>query len=263
MTLSEKSVPGTRQSYLDTGGQGPALLCLPGWCSERDLFEPLAQRLGERWRMLMPDLRGHGRSPAEGDFGHADFVEDAIALIEASGAREVIPFTESHAGWVAIELRRRLGARVPRLVLLDWIVFEPPPDFAGALAALQTQEGWAQVRERLFEMWFPDPSEPWVGPMRATAGSYGGEMWRRAGREIARSYAQHGSPLAALAALPNPPPTVPLYCQPPDPEYFEAQQAFAREHPWFSVRRLDARTHFPTLEVPDEVASKLEAVLRA
>lgn len=263
MNLNEKRVPGTGQSYLDTGGAGPALLCLPGWCTERALFEPLARRLGGRWRMLMPDLRGHGSSPAEGDFGHAELVEDALALVEASGAKEVIPFTASHAGWVAIELSRRLGARVSRLVLLDWLVLEPPPEFAGALAALQTHEGWAQVRERLFQMWFSDANEPWVEALRATASSYGAEMWNRAGREIARSYAKHGSPLTALAALPRPPPTVHLYCQPPDAEYFEAQQAFAREHPWFSVRRLQARTHFPTLEVPDAVATELEAALRA
>jgi hypothetical protein len=41
-------------------------------------------------------------------------------VIEASQAQHVVPVALSHAGWVAIELRRRLGALIPKLVLLDW-----------------------------------------------------------------------------------------------------------------------------------------------
>lgn len=33
--------------------------------------------------------------------------------------------------------RRRLGARVPRLVLVDWIVSEAPPPFRDGLQAMR------------------------------------------------------------------------------------------------------------------------------
>jgi hypothetical protein len=33
--------------------------------------------------------------------------------------------------------------------------------------------------------------------------------------------------------------------------YLASQQAFAAEHPWFSVLRLDGRSHVPSLEVPE------------
>ena len=82
------------------------------------------------------------------------------------------------------------------------------------------------------------------------------EMWARAGREIAAAYAAHTSPLQAFAALPVPPPVRHLYAEPKDPAFLAAQQDFARTHPWFTVRRLDAaHTHFPMLEQPAELAA--------
>ena len=77
-----------------------------------------------------------------------------------------------------------------------------------------------------------------------------------AGREIAAAYATHTSPLHAFAALPAPPPVRHLYAEPKDPAFLAAQQEFARTHPWFTVCRLDtARTHFPMLEQPAELAA--------
>jgi hypothetical protein len=61
-------------------------------------------------------------------------------LFAATGARQVVPLAISHSGWVAIELRRRLGSRMPVVVLLDWLVLEPPAPFLDALAALQDPE---------------------------------------------------------------------------------------------------------------------------
>jgi hypothetical protein len=43
-------------------------------------------------------------STGPGDFGLPDLVEDALAVVVASGAPTVVPVAVSHAGWVAIEL---------------------------------------------------------------------------------------------------------------------------------------------------------------
>jgi hypothetical protein len=45
-----------------------------------------------------------------------------------------------------------------------------------------------------------------------------------------------------------------VYAQPRAPEYLALQEAFAREHPWYSVHRLEGVSQFPTLEVPEETA---------
>ncbi|MCL6505968.1 MAG: alpha/beta hydrolase [Bryobacteraceae bacterium] len=66
---------------------------------------------------LALDWRGHGQSekPA-GDFGTADLADDAMAVIEASRAEQVVPVALSHAGWVAIRTGRigRRRFRQPR-----------------------------------------------------------------------------------------------------------------------------------------------------
>jgi pimeloyl-ACP methyl ester carboxylesterase len=53
-------------------------------------------------------------------------------------------------------------------------------------------------------------------------------------------------------------PTLHVYAQPHDDGFLGAQRRYADAHPWFDVRRLDARSHFPMFEVPDDVASIIE-----
>ncbi|GIW52791.1 MAG: hypothetical protein KatS3mg081_2146 [Gemmatimonadales bacterium] len=168
-------------------------------------------------------------------------MDDALAVIEASRAQEVVPVAMAHAGWVAIELRRRLGVRIPRLVLLDWIVLDPPPPFLGALQSLQDPGQWQQTREQLFSMWLHALDIPALTYyVREDMGSYPFEMWARAGREISDAYAKAGSPVQALANLDTPVPVLHLYAQPEDPGYLAAQQSFGAAHPWFQVSKLEA-----------------------
>ncbi len=251
---------GIRISYGDYGQGEPVLLFMPGWCGSRKVFDELAARCAEQRRTLALDWRGHGQSerPAE-DFGISDLVDDALAVIEASQADLVVPVAMAHAGWVAIEVRRRLGARIPKLVLLDWIVLDPPPPFLGALQSLQDPTQWWQTREQLFSMWLQGLDIPALTHyVREDMGSYPFEMWARAGREISNAYTKAGSPLQALASLDPPVPVLHLYAQPEDPGYLAAQQAFAAAHPWFQVLRLEARSHFPMYEVPDEMVVAIE-----
>lgn len=246
--------------YGDQGRGGSTFLFLPGWCGSRAVFDPLVARCAATHRTIALDWRGHGRSgrPVH-DFGMADLVDDAIAVVEASGAGNVVPVALSHAGWVAIELRRRLGARIAKIALLDWIVLDAPPPFLSALDALQDPARWREAREQLFSMWLDGLEIPALTDyVRRDMGSYPCEMWARAGREISQAYAQAGSPLRALTTLESPVPVLHLYAQPEDAGYLAAQQAFADAHPWFDVSRLDARSHFPMFEVPGEMATVLE-----
>jgi pimeloyl-ACP methyl ester carboxylesterase len=258
-------MPGIRSdnveiSFDDQGEGEPALLFLPGWCGSHAVFNQLADQCGRRRRVLALDWRGHGQSgPGAGDFGAADLVNDALAVIEASRAALVVPVALSHSGWVAIELRRKLGSRIPKLVLLDWIVLEAPPPFLGALQLLQDPAHWQQTREQLFSMWLHGLEIPELSHyVRDDMGSYPFEMWARAGREISAAYAKAGSPLQALAGMDPAVPVLHMYAQPDDPAYLAAQQSFAAAHPWFQVAKLEARSHFPMLEVPGEMALVIE-----
>lgn len=245
----------------DIGHGEPALLLLPGWCGDRTVFAPLASRTRSTRRTVVTDLREHGTAPRTGeDFGTAQVVADAVTLVDELGVDRFVPVALSHAGWAAIELRRRLGRdRVPGIVLLDAMVLGTPPGFREALDGLQG-ESWEQVRAGLFHLWTTGVDEPAVHAYVASMGDYGASHWHRAGREIAAAFDEEHSPLAALdrLAVDEPCPTLHLYAQPADEEVLAAQQRFAAGHPWFEVQHLEARSHFPALEVPDDVARSIE-----
>jgi len=244
--------------YDDRGAGELSLLFLPGWCGPRTLFEPLLERL-EGVRALALDWRSHGESkPAEADFGSAELVDDALAVIDDAGAGTVVPVSVAHAGWIAIELRRCLGPkRIPRLVFLDWMVLGAPPPFLDALSAMASPATTRRVVDEVTAMWRAGLEVPALSAYVASMAASPDELWARAAREIAGAFARYGAPLEAVAALDPPPPTLHLYAQPPDPAFLDAQRQFAQDHPWFDVERLGASSHFPMFEVPDDVVSRL------
>lgn len=257
MRLTDSPIP---IAFDDAGTGEPALLCLPGWCVDRTAFRDLLAASSTSRRVLAMDWRGHGESGSgDGEFGEDELVADALAVIEASGADRVVPVALAHAGWVAREVRRRLPERIPALILVDWLVLDPPPPFVDALAMLQREDSWRQTRDRLFAMWLEGVDTPAVERLvHDVMGSYDFAMWARGGRAIGEAYARHGSPLAALAALDPPPPVLHLYAQPDDPEFLRAQEAFAGDHPWYHVHKLSATSHFPMLEVADGMTAAIE-----
>jgi pimeloyl-ACP methyl ester carboxylesterase len=256
--VAEAHVSGARIEYDDRGSGEPALLFLTGWCSSRERWEKVARIAGTRRRVLSFDWRGHGGSdPAPGDFGVDEMVEDALAVIEASGVGSLVPCAASHSGWVAIELSRRLGERVPMLFHADWMLAVPSARYMEVIRQLDSDE-WAVARDTLFEIWAAGVDTPDIRRVLGVMAQHGEEMWRRSGREIEASYARGGSPLEAFAALQPAVPVLHAYGQPQDPGYLELQRRFAADHDWFSVLKLEATTHFAMLEAAPEVADAVE-----
>ena len=103
-----KSTPSI--AFDDQGRGEPSLLCLRGWCVDKTSFRYLVEAGSRNRRTLAMDWRGHGESaPEQGDFGESALIEDVLSVIEESGVQKVVPVALAHAGWVAIELRRRLA----------------------------------------------------------------------------------------------------------------------------------------------------------
>jgi pimeloyl-ACP methyl ester carboxylesterase len=250
--------------YDDQGSGDPPLLFLTGWCSSRARWAEVAELCSAQHRILNLDWRGHGDSdPAPGDFGVDELVDDALRLLDARGVDSFVPCSASHAGWVAIELCRRVPDRVRRVVHLDWMVAEPSAAYMSLLEQLQSSEDWPRARVALFEIWRADVDLPGIEDAIAVMAAQSGEMWMRSGRVIESSYRRHGTPLEALAELDSPPRVLHVYGQPHSAEYLEHQRRTAAEHPWFSVERLDVRSHFSMIEEPDAVAGSIERFVMA
>lgn len=246
-------------AYDDRGVGEPALICLPGWCSDRSQFAPLIDRLAASRRTIVLDWRGHGDSDTpDGDYGYAEMREDLVAVINDAGVERVVPVAAAHAGWAALDLRRRLQERVVGIAAISWMVMGAPPPFIAGLQRMQEPDGWDQVRDQLFVMWRGGGDHRGVEEQIARMRAFGSETWMRAGREIESAYRANGSPVEVLSTFDPPTPFLHVYAQPNDPQIFEAQMNFAEKHPWFMVHRVDAKSHFPQFEVADEVAQTIE-----
>lgn len=249
----------TGVAYDEQGAGDTAILCMPGWCGPRHVFDPLTQGLSDRYRTLSLDWRGHGDSdPAGGDFGTPELADDAASVIEDAGVSRVITLSAAHAGWVAIELRRRLGDTISQLVFLDWMVLGAPEPFLDALVAMKNPGTTRGVVDQIAAMWLGGLD---IAPLAAYVGSMvamDDEMWARGAREIEYAFSRYRSPIEALGGLTTPPPVLHLYAQPADPAFLEAQQGAALTHPWFEVERLEAASHFPSFEVADQIVERID-----
>jgi 3-oxoadipate enol-lactonase len=99
-------------------GYGRPLLLLHGLMVSGEMFDPLVERLQDSFRMLIPDLRGHGDS---GDLGtpsdSATMARDVQQLMDEVGFHHGLVLGYSHGGTVAQELARARPAAVDGLFL--------------------------------------------------------------------------------------------------------------------------------------------------
>jgi len=254
---------GIRIAYDDEGSGEPALLLLPGWAVDRTLFAEVIRRTSGRRRTLALDWRGHGESdPPRGDFGNQALLRDAAAVIDAAHVRQVVPVSQAHAGWIAVELLRTLPNRIPGSVFLSWMVLDPPPPFVELLTLMTESTTTLAAREQLFSIWLQGVEDQRIHRfVRTGMGRYEPEMFQRAAREILSAYRRESNPLAAIERMGTDKPIMHLYAQPPQPEYLAAQRAFSETHRWFEVERLEATSHFLPLEVPEILADRIERLL--
>ncbi|MFI0351234.1 alpha/beta fold hydrolase [Actinomadura sp. 9N407] len=261
--LKTITVAGNPISYQDQGPVGaPAVVLMSGWCHDHRLFDQLVPHLSDDLRVLCVDWRGHGedRTPVA-DFGYAEQASDTLAVLGALGVDRFLPVSHSHGGWANLEIAERAGtARAPRLIVIDWLMTPPAPEFAEGLAAIQDPDRWIAGRQGLFDVWINGRRHERVQRhLDVEMAGFDFEMWARSCRVIADAYAAFGSPLERMTGLSETRPVKHLFSQPTDPAYERAQIDFRAEHPWFDYRTLGGPTHFPTLDSPGKVAAEIRA----
>lgn len=95
----------------------PPLVCLHGVTGHGRRFRKLAEeRLASRFRVLAPDLRGHGRSIWEPPWNLDTHLADVLETVSLERASWV---GHSFGGRLVMELAAREPERVERAVLLD------------------------------------------------------------------------------------------------------------------------------------------------
>ncbi|GLW92589.1 putative hydrolase, alpha/beta fold LipV [Actinokineospora globicatena] len=103
----------------------PPLLALHGVTGHGGRYRALAERQLPGYRVIAPDLRGHGHSPALPPWTLEQHVADVLAVIETFGLDAPPVVAHSFGGLIALHLPRH---RVGDLVLLDPAVSVRPQD---------------------------------------------------------------------------------------------------------------------------------------
>jgi 3-oxoadipate enol-lactonase len=115
-TTFVRELPGPERDY---GSVAPTVLLLHGWTASADLnWFPVYRALGEHYRVVALDHRGHGRGiRSRRPFRITDCADDAAALLDVLGTGPVIAVGYSMGGPVAQLLWRRHPELVRGLVL--------------------------------------------------------------------------------------------------------------------------------------------------
>lgn len=110
-------------AYLDEGDAqpgAPALLLVHGWAARGAFFAPQIEALAAGWRVVIPDLAGHGASRGAGAPTIAGMADDVFALLERLDLKRVLAVGWSMGASVLWELLGRPGqSRIAGLVTVD------------------------------------------------------------------------------------------------------------------------------------------------
>jgi 3-oxoadipate enol-lactonase len=195
----------------------PWLVLIQGLGFDRSGWDPVVRGLRRRFRLLLIDNRGSGRSAAPtGSFTVADMADDVVAVLDAAGIRTAHVAGASLGGMVAQEVPVRRPDRVDRLMLActtpGWPYGYPmPPASVRLMAATknlsrevalrrhtenalspQTVADRPELVERLIAHQRARPPDPEAWSAQASAGArYSGRL--RQARIRARTLVLHGS----------------------------------------------------------------------
>lgn len=106
--------------FYEVIGDGPDVVLLHPFPANHDIWMPVAEVLSSRYRVILPDLRGHGDStPGEGPATMARHAEDLRRVLEDAGAARAVFAGVSIGGYVLFEFWRQNRERFAGLVLSD------------------------------------------------------------------------------------------------------------------------------------------------
>jgi pimeloyl-ACP methyl ester carboxylesterase len=174
MTRYFAAPDGRQLAFQDTGGDGPAVLCLAGLTRNARDFAGLAAHLADRFRVLRLDSRGRGLSEwaAEPLAEYTVPVEtgDALALLDHLGIARAAVIGTSRGGILGVMLGVTAPDRLSCLVLNDVGPVLEPGGLAGIMRFVgiepraATFEQAARVLEAAMGPAFPDLTPlQWVG----------------------------------------------------------------------------------------------------
>lgn len=116
----EKALSEGAEIFYDISGDGPPVVLLHPFPVHHEFWFSIAPFLASRYRLIMPDLRGHGDSGlGDGPATMQKHADDIAKVMTAAGADRAPLVGVSIGGYAIFEFWRRYRQRVSALVLCN------------------------------------------------------------------------------------------------------------------------------------------------
>lgn len=138
------------EMYYESIGEGDPVVLLHGFLETGSMFEPFVDDLAQHYRLIIPDLRGHGGSTnPSGDFTMRQSAKDVLGLLNHLGFDRVKAIGVSTGAMTLLHMATQQPTRVEAMVLVGVGSYYPSAcrDGLGAVSADKFPEaGWERLR---------------------------------------------------------------------------------------------------------------------
>jgi len=116
------------EMFVEVRGTGEPLVLLHGFFTCGRTWGPVTDLLAEQYQLIIPDLRGHGRStnPA-GTFTHRQAALDVYALLDQLGVKRFKAMGISTGGMTLLHMATQQPDRIDAMVLIGATSYFPEP----------------------------------------------------------------------------------------------------------------------------------------
>jgi 3-oxoadipate enol-lactonase len=172
LTSRKPSLHYRIDDFTDPWREAGTVLLQHGYARSSKFWHAFVPHLSGTYRVVRPDLRGHGKSPVDYDtsvpHNVEDYVGDVVALLDALGLEAVHYCGESFGGIVGMALAALHPRRVKTLTLIGSPVFQNQKSQDTYAAGFPSREealrtlGTRQWAERVYgaPRFFPEGTDP-------------------------------------------------------------------------------------------------------
>ena len=105
--------------YFREMGQGAPLIILHGLYGCSDNWLTIARRLSAGFRVIVPDLRNHGRSPHHPEHTYPALAADILELMDTLSIEQCMLLGHSMGGKTAVHLAQIAPQKILKLIVVD------------------------------------------------------------------------------------------------------------------------------------------------
>lgn len=140
------------QMYYEMYGEGEPLVMLHGFSGSGANWKPFVEEFAETYKLIIPDLRGHGRSTnPTNQFTHRQAALDVYALLDELKIEKFRAMGISTGGMTLIHMATQQPERAEAIVLIGATIYFP--EQAREIMRQRTVEGlsereWEAYRDR-------------------------------------------------------------------------------------------------------------------